>query len=558
MVAQRRYSVTGQTPPDNAEVLKARSPKLQALDTTVAPTSCGLCCDASGTESNNNNNNSINNNNNMGVGVGVGVDMGMGMSLGMGIGTGTHTGSTNTGGTNTGTGSDDSGTEALRGRQMAHAGSTVLVRTSSKRSATQLPSPTSPTHYLPPKIARYRLAHHGESHFDLDFGLDHDHDHDFRLDTDTDSDSSTDTDGDSDATTDSSSPSLPVSVASLSDDAPRLEQLQLCAGQGVVDDYDYDDNDNDNHNLDHYHKSTNNSKIHDGDNNNNITTTDGNEDDDDNGMEDLALSPSHSRNHSLDRISLDEQHSLQTSWEAYQKAAMLTTELETKPEAQAQTQSVVESVRTPVTLLTLPPEIRHQIYRNCDNMVLHKPLVYCISTFHGEMQHALASVSRLVREEALAIFYSYNLWVIKVEFRIMYDAFQDWIIRLGPGARLLRLVNFSVRGSLFKPRRTHTQSVMLNGHLVQVTPGAAAFDNLPNLYSPPDGDASFHIDLSEKYVGGKVELLRNDGTTEAGEKAIVFLRKLVQDIWEKRQAGTLNGQDWISMVDGFITFVGGW
>jgi len=33
---------------------------------------------------------------------------------------------------------------------------------------------------------------------------------------------------------------------------------------------------------------------------------------------------------------------------------------------------------------------------------------------------------------------------------------------------------------------------------------------------------------------------------------------MVNVLWEKRQAGTLNGQDWIDMVDGFITFIGGW
>jgi len=221
--------------------------------------------------------------------------------------------------------------------------------------------------------------------------------------------------------------------------------------------------------------------------------------------------------------------------------------------------AVEERPRTAHTFLTLPPEIRHQIYRHCDHIVLHKPLVYCISTFPGEMQHPLASVSRLVRAEALAIFYSYNLWVIKVEFRIMYDAFQDWIIRLGPGASLLRLIHFSVRGSLLKPWRAHAQEgVLPNGQLVHVTPGAPALDPVPILYSPPDGDASFHIDLSEKFVGGKVELLRNDGTTEAGEKATAHLSKMVNGLWRKRQAGTLNGQDWISMVDGFLSFVGGW
>jgi hypothetical protein len=33
---------------------------------------------------------------------------------------------------------------------------------------------------------------------------------------------------------------------------------------------------------------------------------------------------------------------------------------------------------------------------------------------------------------------------------------------------------------------------------------------------------------------------------------------MVEGLWEKRRAGTLNGQDWVNMVDNFITFIGGW
>jgi hypothetical protein len=76
------------------------------------------------------------------------------------------------------------------------------------------------------------------------------------------------------------------------------------------------------------------------------------------------------------------------------------------------------------------------------------------------------------------------------------------------------------------------------------------------MYSPPDGEASFSIDLSEKYAGGRVQLMRNDGTEDAGEKGRVHLEKMVQSLWEKRRDGTLNGQDWISLVDGFLSFVG--
>ncbi|KAH7398159.1 hypothetical protein BKA66DRAFT_196165 [Pyrenochaeta sp. MPI-SDFR-AT-0127] len=454
MVTQRRYSVTGQTPPDDAEALKARSPKLQALDTSVQTTSCGLC--EGGAEA-----------------------------------------------------SDDGVAAQRRGRKMAQAA--TAVRTSSKRSATQLPSPNSPSHELPPKVARYRLGRDPNADIDMD------------ADTDTDTDSDSDAtdvlrDGSEHDDQNLGSESQATSVASTPEysqsscvfslpDAASLEQLQLCAGEGLDDDC----------------------------------------------MEHLALSPPHSRTHSLDRIRLDEKQNLQQTWAALQTTAFVLPE-----PATIQVQHIVAppslSTHIPLTFLTLPPEIRHHIYRNCDNLVIDKPLVYCISTFDGEMQHPLASVSRQVRSEALAIFYSYNTWVIKVEFRMMYEAFQDWIIRLGDGAGLLRLVNFSVRGSLFKPTRTHPQSssLALNG---QAVTGAGSREDL---YCPPDGDASFKIDLSEKFYGGRVLLVRNDGTKEAGEKAIASLGKTVEGLWEKRQSGTLNGQDWVTMVDSFISFIGGW
>ncbi|KAI9869732.1 MAG: hypothetical protein M1823_008971, partial [Watsoniomyces obsoletus] len=91
--------------------------------------------------------------------------------------------------------------------------------------------------------------------------------------------------------------------------------------------------------------------------------------------------------------------------------------------------------------------------------------------------------------------------------------------------------------------------------LILITPGVAT-NGREELYSPPDGDASFKIDLSEKNVGGKVCLMRNDGTKEAGEKGRTQLAKMVEGLWEKRRAGTLNGQDWVNTVDDFITFIG--
>lgn len=448
MVTQRRYSVTGQTPPDDAEAMKAenRSPKLQALDTSVPSTSCGLC--ESGADA-------------------------------------TKFTTTN-----------DSGAEHARGRKMAQPGN--MVRTSSKRSATQLPSPNSPSHELPPKIARYRLGCQSDC-------LDSD------VDTDTDSSDGTDFFRDhSQATSMPSSPehSQPRSICALPD-AASLEKLQLCGSDGLEDDC----------------------------------------------MEILALSPPHSRNHSLDCAYFDHKSTLQADWDAYQKRHWSPPQETVHIESIDSPQS--DQGHDPVTLLSLPLEIRTQIYRNCEELVFKQPLLYCIATAFDKIQHPLASVSRQVRAEALAIFYSYNTWTIKVEFRMMYEGFQHWIIRLGEGAGSLRLVDFSVRGTLFKPKRTHTQSVLLHGQLIQVTPGAAT-NGRDEMYSPPDGDASFKIDLSEKYPGGRVQLLRNDGTPEAGEKGRAELGRMVEGLWEKRKTGTLNGQDWVNMVDRFITFIGGW
>lgn len=208
------------------------------------------------------------------------------------------------------------------------------------------------------------------------------------------------------------------------------------------------------------------------------------------------------------------------------------------------------------TLCTLPPELRHQIYLNLPDLVLPYPLIYCLSTFANKKQHPLASVSQLIRAEALAIFYSYNTWIIKLEFKMMYDAFQDWIIRLGDGAGVLRKVNIAVRGSLFKPRTSHPSSNLGALNPAMNGAGTPAMRAVFEEYHPPDGDASFNIDLSEKWAGGRVEVLRNDGTKDAGEKARKQLVKLVDGLWEKRRAGMLNGQDWVNMVDQFLSFVG--
>ncbi|KAF2121165.1 hypothetical protein BDV96DRAFT_483750 [Lophiotrema nucula] len=399
MVLQRRYSVTGQTPPDDVGVVK--SPKLQALDTSVQSTTCGLC--ESGADAGT-----------------FSRPMPMADVNGLAVGAGAS------------------------GHDLAH---TTTARSSSKRSATQLPSPSTPSSQgLPTKIARLGLEHD-----DSDLAFSDDDEGSF-------SDPLPDSDWPLAASIVSSATSVPSSPAC--DHAILLDEG---IEEAALDDGSQLDSD------------------------------------------DFALSP----------LPFDGP--------------------------------------LPLTFCTLPPEIRHQIYLHLPDLVLHYPLIYCLSTFANKKQHPLASVSRQIRSEALAIFYSYNHWIIKLEFKMMYDAFQDWIIRLGEGAAHLRQVTVAVRGSLFKPRTSHSSSTP-NGLVVgMMAPGAPA----PiEEYHPPDGDASFKIDLSEKYLGGKVDIVRNDGTKEAGEKATICLSKLVEELWEKRRVGTLNGQDWVNMVDKFLDFTG--
>ncbi|KAJ4990354.1 hypothetical protein SVAN01_04236 [Stagonosporopsis vannaccii] len=450
MVTQRRYSVTGQTPPDDAEALKAGSPKLHALDTSVQ-TSCGLC--ESGAEASR-----------------------------------AH---------------EESATSHLRGRKMSPT--CTITRTSSKRSATQLPSPSSPTCGLPPKIARYRLSYNEP-------GMD--------MDTDTDSDITDMFRGSDKDEEEWVAQNQAASLPSTPECSLPLSALYLP--------------DTEDEGID---------------------------------VEDLALSPPHSRNHSLDCVHLNEK-ALQRDWAVFKQAsALLESQIMhlehiTPPQVQETTREI--GTRTPVTFLTLPPEIRYQIYRLDTDLVKLNPLCYCLENAGSKIQHPFASVSTQIRREALAIFYSYNTWAIKTEYKMFYEAFQDWIIRLGNGAGLLRLVTLSVRGKLFKPVRTHPQSVVVNGQVVIIhtghpPPGGVGVLPSPTreeMYSPPDGEASFSIDLSEKYAGGRVQLTRNDGTADAGEKGRAHLERMVAELWEKRRDGTLNGQDWISLVDGFLSFVG--
>lgn len=432
---QRRYSVTGQTPPDNSVPKQQHSPKLQALDTSVQSTpSCGLC------------------------------DPGPDAAA-----------------ANHEEGLDHAIVASDRGRTISNQ---TTTRVASKRSATQLPSPNTPTsHELPPKIARLGL----ESP-DMDEDLYEDVEVDAEADVDADVDEGVFTDMhiDTDMDTDTDQP---WTLQKTAPSATPFHLTTLSAPSSFDSDSQYDS-----------------------------------------GVESLALTPPASTPEPTSHI--------------------------------------------PTTFLTLPPELRHQIYLHLPDLVLPYPLIYCLSTFTNNVQHPLASVNRLIRQEALAIFYSYNTWTIKLEFKLMYEAFQDWIIRLGNGASLLRLVTIAVRGKLFKPRTSHANAnlhatnvahgnanAVTNGMPNPIThvphvPGMPVFALAIEQYSPPDGDAMFSIDLSEKFPGGKVALVRNEGTGEAGEAAVGWLRKKVRVLWEKRRTGKLNGQDWVDLVDGFLRFAG--
>jgi hypothetical protein len=418
MQLQRRYSVTGQTPPGDVGVSNMKSPKLQALDTSVQ-TTCGLC---------------------------------------------EAQGETCAGPAAAELHPDGGGQE--RGRKTANH---AIVRTSSKRSATQLPSPSSPSQELPiKKLNCLGLGHHIERERDAETDIDMDM-------------------------------SLDMDEGSLTDPCPEESDWALSS----------------------YGDSSSAS---------------------------FPSSPELSST-SVTDDTLDEGICLDEPALPYSNSNRV------EPSDSNRVELAISSPQSSSapTLLTLPPELRHQIYRHLPDLVLSHPLIYCLSTFANNMQHPLASVSHLIRTEALAIFYSYNTWIIKLEFKIMYDAFQDWIIRLGDGANHLRIVTIAVRGAMFKPRTSHSvNSIGLNG--VMNTQIGAVRES----YCPPDGDASFRIDLSEKWTGGRVVVERNDGTQEAGERARVLLEKLTHGLWEKRRLGQLNGQDWVDVVDSFLGFTGWW
>ncbi|OAG09872.1 uncharacterized protein CC84DRAFT_1160919 [Paraphaeosphaeria sporulosa] len=429
---QRRYSVTGLTPPEDVpQVSKQQhSPKLQALDTSVQSPSCGFCD--------------------------PGVD-----AAKAGV---QHIEDVEAVTTQGGD----------RGRKISHH---AVRRMASKRSATQLPSPNTPTtHQLPSKIAKHALEV-PEMHMDIDMV------NTMELDEGVFTDPIWDDVGSMRS----------QDYGRLQLDIPPSSPLTVSSGppedESIVDPFNLDTPDDTPY---------------------------------DSGVESLALTP------------------------------ILTSCALTPYSTSSSTSS---GAPDPKTFLTLPPEIRHEIYLRLPDLIHTQPLIYCLSTFNNAMQHPLASVSRQVRQEALAIFYSQNTWTIKLEFTLMYEAFRDWIIRLGDGAGHLRLVTIAVRGKLFKPGTSHA-SIAAGLHTnVAVLPGAPPFALQVEQYCPPDGDACFGIDLSEKFTGGRIWIVRNDGTREAAETALRWLRGNAGVLWEKRREKTLNGQDWVDFVDAFLAFV---
>ncbi|KAH7115941.1 hypothetical protein B0J11DRAFT_593612 [Dendryphion nanum] len=423
---QRRYSVSGKTLPDDVGAIKS---PLQALDTSVQATSCGLC--ESG-------------------GAAAGAVAG---------------------------GGGESSQSTLFNTVPAPAPSGPLahttrpvVRTSSKRSATQLPSPSTPSSQeLPTKIARLGLGHHGYEFGNVDDSL-------------TDPGSEKGEWFEDDASMLGTPPSLSMEC--------ECEHARKEADEDMVMDTDMQ-------------------------------------------VEDIPRVFSQDFQGELPQAPSLASPTLLT----LPTLSVLHAQTEQPPPPPPSTES---STISPTTFLTLPQK----------------------------SQHPLAAVSRQIRSESLAIFHSYNIWIIKLEFKIMYDAFQDWIIRLGPDAGNLRIVHIAVRGRLFKPWTSHASSSPAFIHHNNNVGGAYNFvpgGGVPlpgsvvpvESYSPPDGDASFRIDLSEKWVGGKVEVLRNDGTGESGAVAKAGLEKLVVPMWERRKAGVLNGQDWVDMVDAFLRVTGG-
>ncbi|KAK8191831.1 hypothetical protein IWZ00DRAFT_544955 [Phyllosticta capitalensis] len=223
------------------------------------------------------------------------------------------------------------------------------------------------------------------------------------------------------------------------------------------------------------------------------------------------------------------------------------------------------------TLLTLPPEIRRLIYQHIPHLTNQQPLIYCLSLFRNRRQHPLAGICRLMRSEALDMYYSSNTWLIKLEYRDFYDSFKSWVASLdAPCANSLRQLRVSVRGAAFArggfggggggfgvlpdvfpmilPQ--HAQQQQHNYHLLPSERAANA--------GAAYGYATFSFDLSERWIDGRVQVLACDGSKYAGLEAKMVLEGIVKTLWEKRRRGEMRGADLKEAMDRFLDFTGWW
>ncbi|KAF2083916.1 hypothetical protein K490DRAFT_69309 [Saccharata proteae CBS 121410] len=215
-----------------------------------------------------------------------------------------------------------------------------------------------------------------------------------------------------------------------------------------------------------------------------------------------------------------------------------------------------------VTLLTLPPEIRHLIYLQLPYMQNSQPLIYGLSIFKDRKQHPLASICRQIRAEALALFYSTNTWLISLEHKDFYDAFVRWITALpDPHANALRLLKVRVLGRAFSRPRQQREDVFawpLTGALATVLPAVQPTQRRDDLETAAYGCATFSVDLSERWLGGKVKLVSCDGPWDVGLLAEKRLSEVVYDLWRKKKEGRMTGREVKDGMETFLTYTGWW
>ncbi|KAK7609231.1 hypothetical protein JOL62DRAFT_179836 [Phyllosticta paracitricarpa] len=225
------------------------------------------------------------------------------------------------------------------------------------------------------------------------------------------------------------------------------------------------------------------------------------------------------------------------------------------------------------TLLTLPPEIRRLIYQHIPDLINQQPLIYCLSLFRNRRQHSLGSICRLMRAEALEMYYSSNTWLIKLEYRDFYDSFKSWVGSLdAASANSLRQLRVSVRSTTFaRGLRWHVApggTAAAVGVLPDILPMSSPQHQGYHQYLLPHerasaagasyGYATFGVDLSERWADGRVEVLACDGCPLAGREAKMVLEGIVKGLWEKRRRGEMRGVDLKEAMDRFLDYNGWW